>query len=121
MKTWTVQTAPGRAPMLVAEGFSWGALVFGPCWLAAQRAWSMAAVALAVYLAIGLLTPTWTLLIPAVVLGLFGRDCVRLSLEFGGFVVVHIVAASSFDAALARLLARRPDLVPDMVMQELRQ
>ena len=38
---------PGAAPVLVREGFAWGALLFGPLWLAAHRAWIPAALALA--------------------------------------------------------------------------
>ena len=33
--------------MLVREGFSWGALLFGPLWLAVHRAWIAAVLALA--------------------------------------------------------------------------
>lgn len=105
--------------MLVAEAFSWGGFVFGPVWLAARRAWLFAVIALAVDLALAVLAPGWTLLVPAVVLGVFGHDLVRLSLEHRGYALVHVIAASTFDGAVARLLARRPDLVADTVGWEI--
>ena len=39
MRFWTAHVRQGTAPVLVREGFSWGALLFGPIWLAAHRAW----------------------------------------------------------------------------------
>lgn len=115
MKIWTAFTAPGRKPVLVAEGFSWGALVFGPLWLAASGAWIFAAIVLAVDVALAMFAPGWTWWIAAFVTGLFGQDLRRMALELRGYALVHVVAASSIDGALARLLARRPDLVADAV------
>ena len=120
MRIYTAHTAPGRAPVLVTEGFSWGALVLGPIWLAAHRAWSFAAIALAAYVVALVLAPGWIVIVPALLMGLFGRDLQRLSLEHRGYVMAHVVAASDVDAGLARLLARRPDLVSDAVLHELR-
>jgi hypothetical protein len=115
MRVWTAFTAPGRAPVLVAEGFSWGALLFGPLWLAASGAWIFAAIVLAIDLALGLFGPGWALAIAAFVTGMFGHDLRRAALELRGYAMVHVIAASSLDGALARLLARRPDLVGDAV------
>ena len=42
--------------------------------------------------------------------GVFGRDLVRWSLARRGFDEAHVIAARDADTALARLLARRPDL-----------
>ena len=40
MKIYTAHTREsGEAPVLVREGFSLGALVFGGLWLLTQRAW----------------------------------------------------------------------------------
>lgn len=119
MKTWTALTAPHRAPVLVPEGFAWGGLFLGPLWLASVRAWNPALVALAVYIVLATLAPGWTLLAAAVLIGLFGHDLHRMALEQRGYALVHVIAASSADSALARLLARRPDLIADAVMADL--
>ena len=47
MRFWTAHIRAGAAPVLVREGFSWGALLFGPLWLAVHRAWIAAVLALA--------------------------------------------------------------------------
>jgi hypothetical protein len=120
MKTWTAFTAAGQPPVLVEEGFSWGALVFGPFWLLAGRAWIAAALVLAVYIVLGALAPGWSLLVASVLMGLFGHDLRRMSLEHRGYGLAHVVAASNSDLALVRLLARRPDLVDAAVAAELR-
>ena len=43
MRGYTAHLKPGRTPVLVPEGFSWAAWLFGPLWLAAHRAWVPAA------------------------------------------------------------------------------
>ncbi len=48
MKIYTALLKAGAEPVLVREGFSWGALFLGPFWLAAHRAWVPAAISLAV-------------------------------------------------------------------------
>ena len=55
MRIYTAHLAPGRAPLLVREGFSLGAFLFGPLWLFAHRAWVAGAIALAVLVGIGVL------------------------------------------------------------------
>jgi Protein of unknown function (DUF2628) len=116
MKSYTAHLLPGAAPVLIAEGFSWGALLFGGFWLLAHRAWIPGVLALATGVMIGVLTAT-----PAeppleiglaVLLGLIGRDLQRWSLSLRGYVIAHVVTARNADAALARLLTLRPDLAP---------
>ncbi len=119
MKTWTAFTAEGRPPVLVEEGFTWGGFVFGPLWLLAGRAWNAGALAVAVYVALSVLAPGWALLVAAVLVGLFGNDLRRMALEHRGYALVHVIAASDTDAALGRLLSRRPDLIGDAVIAEL--
>jgi len=116
VRFYTVHLRFGGAPVLLAEGFSWGAAIFGPIWLLAHRAWIAAAIALAVALAIGVLArgspaaaALW--LAYAWLLGLFGRDLVRWSLERRGYALAHVVAARDAEAAYGRLLAARPDLI----------
>ena len=47
MKSWTVHLHDTRPPVLVKEGFAWGALAAGPFWFARHRAWILAVLALA--------------------------------------------------------------------------
>ncbi len=115
MKLYTAHTKPGRAPVLVREGFSWGAFVFAPFWLLAHRAWIAGALALCAWVAVLVLVPRGLAgpveLLLAWALGLTGRDLWRWSLANDGYALVHVVAAADEDAALARLLDRRPDLI----------
>ena len=92
--------------MLVREGFSWAALILGPVWLLANRAWIPAALTLAAEVAAA---RTWPLgLAVAVGIGLFGRDLVRWSLARRGFALVHVVAGRDQDEALARCSSAVP-------------
>jgi hypothetical protein len=101
-------------PVLVREGFCGGALVLGPFWLAAHRAWIAAAVSLAAYVLIVALSsgPVAGILALglAVILGFIGHDLRRWALENRGFLLVHVVAARNEDDALFRLLTHRPEL-----------
>ena len=88
MKFWTAHIRAGAAPVLVREGFSWGALIFGPLWLAAHRAWIAAALVLAAFVLIvflatdGIAAALLTALV--VLLGLSGHDLRRWSLDRRG-------------------------------------
>jgi hypothetical protein len=118
VKTWTAQTGPGAAPVLVREGFSLGAFLFGPLWLASHGAWLLAAVALAIDAVVAIWAPVWASVGLAFLFGLFGQDLRRYALELRGYTVVHVLAARDEDAALARLLAGRPDLLSDSLSRE---
>ncbi|MBV9758056.1 MAG: DUF2628 domain-containing protein [Alphaproteobacteria bacterium] len=114
MKFYTVHLRPGGAPVLVEDRFSCAAALFGPLWLAAHGAWVPAGIALLPYVAVVALGPgigclLW--LATAWLLGLFGQDLRRWSLETRGHTLVHVLAARDAEAAYARLLAARPDLV----------
>jgi uncharacterized protein (DUF486 family) len=39
MTFWTAHLRNEAEPVVIPERFSWGALVFGPFWLALHRAW----------------------------------------------------------------------------------
>ena len=103
----------GRAPVLVAEAFAWGAFLFGPLWLLWQRAWVAAALSAAGLLLCVAGPPalrpalTFGLLL---LLGLIGRDCVRWTLLRRGYPVVHVVAGRSEDDALLRLAQHAPEI-----------
>jgi hypothetical protein len=114
VKIWTAHTRESSAPVLVREGFSWGALFFGPLWLLARRAWIPAALAWCAWIGAALLPdPLDVLVLVALhwLVGLTGRDMLRWSLGLRGFLLAHVIAATDEDAALVRLLDRRPDLV----------
>ena len=114
MRLYTAHLRDNRAPVLVREGFAWGALFFGPIWFAIHRAWIAAVIALALAVLIVVLAPGAAkpvlILALAVLQGMFGNDLCRAALARRRFVLAHVVAARDRDAALARLLARRPDL-----------
>jgi hypothetical protein len=114
VKFWTGHLRNGNAPVLVREGFSPGALLFGPLWLAVHCAWIPAALALAAGILIVALAPgavAVALMIGlAVWLGISGQDLRRWSMQHRGFTLFQVVAARNQTDALARLLERRPDL-----------
>jgi hypothetical protein len=101
-------------PVLVSEGFSWGALIFGPLWLAFHRAWIAAALSFAAFIFIAVLIPepasTVLGIALAVILGLIGHDLRSWALEHRGYVLVHILAGRRIDDAWMRLITHRPDL-----------
>ena len=114
MKIWTAHLRPDKPPVLLREGFSWAALVFGPFWLLAHRAWIPGFLALAAQVAITLLADDpirgvllWGLLWS---LGLWGNDLRRWTLTLRGYTMAHVVAARDSDTAFLRLLSVRPDL-----------
>ncbi|HTW70365.1 MAG TPA: DUF2628 domain-containing protein, partial [Acetobacteraceae bacterium] len=110
MRFWTGYLRPDAAPVLVREGFSWGALIFGPLWLAAHRAWIPAALTLAAIILIVALTsgPSQAVLLLALAvwLGLCGHDLRRWSLRLRGFTLLEVVSARDDTEALGRLLGR---------------
>jgi len=115
VRLYTVHLAPGRAPVLVREGFSVGALVFGPLWLFFHRAWIAGWLALALNLALAAAIARNSAIATASLaefwlLGLLGRDLYRWGLARRGYALSHVLAARDKEAALARLLAARPDL-----------
>ena len=119
MRIYTAHLRARTAPVLVPEGFAWGALLFGPLWLFAHRAW-LAGVLAAVAWVLIATAPGWAVRLPAGLalawgLGLWGHDMRRWSLTRRGYLLAHVVAAGDRDAALARLLARRPDLTAQAV------
>jgi hypothetical protein len=111
---WTAHIRAGAAPVLVREGFSWGALIFGPLWFAAHRAWIAGALSLAAFILIVVLAndgiATALLATLVVLLGLSGHDLVRWSLDLRGYLLAQVVVARDELEALERLLERRPDL-----------
>jgi hypothetical protein len=122
VKIWTAYERPDTAPVLVREGFSFGALLFGPLWLAAHRAWIPAGATFLLIVLILLLThtPASSVLILGLtlILGFSGRDMVRWSITRRGYLESNIVAGRNEDEALGRLLDARPDLVERSMVAE---
>lgn len=114
MRFWTAHLRAREEPVLMREGFSWGALVFGPFWLLAHRAWIPAVLALAGQILIVALAPAGLMavlgLALAVLIAASARDLARWSMENRGYLLVHVIAARNEADALARLLTNRPDL-----------
>ena len=114
MKIYTALLKHEAEPVLIKEGFSWGALIFGPFWLAAHRAWTAAAISLAIYVLTWVFMPdpgrAFVMAGEAVILGLTGGDLRRWALTQRGYLLLHVLAARDWDEAWLRLLSRRPDL-----------
>jgi hypothetical protein len=114
VKTYTALLKADADPVLVREGFAWGAVLFGPFWLAAHRAWIAAGISLAAYVLIAVLVPrpAREVLLPALafLLGFTGNDLRRWALENRGYLVQHVLAARGEEEALGRLLTFRPEL-----------
>ena len=114
MKLYSAHVKADAEPVLVREGFSWGALCFGPVWLAIHRAWVPAGLSFAASVLIAILTPApacFVLLIGlAVILGLTGNDLVSWTIEQRGYLLTHILGGRGEEDALGRLLTHRPDL-----------
>jgi len=101
--------------VLVRDGFAWGAMLFGPFWLLAHRAWVPAALSFATYAMVQALMPqvVCVVLIPAIMLlhGQNGSDMIGWGLERRGYLLAHVIAARSEAEAFARLLTERPDQI----------
>ncbi len=115
MKIFTAHLRPQRLPVLVPEGWSWGAFWLGPLWLLARRAWIPAILVLAGFAWLFALAPSpfWGPVAfgLAALTGLTGWDMVRWSLGRRGYTLAHVLAARDEDTALARLYAARTDLL----------
>jgi hypothetical protein len=122
MKVWTAHEMPNASPVLVREGFSFGALFFGPIWLAAHSAWLAAGAMVLLTLLILLLThpPASIILILGLALlaGFSGRDLVRWSVRRRGYLETMIVTGRDQYDARARLLEARPELIERSMVAE---
>lgn len=118
MRIYTAHLRPARPPVLVQEGWSWRAALFGPLWLLAHRAWVPGVIVLsAVVLGVLLLSPDLQPVMAlglGLLMGLLGRDMVRWSLDRRGYALAHVLAAADREAALGRLLDARTDLAAGM-------
>ena len=128
MRIWTVHLprsgggaahgAPAslpRDPILVREGFSWGALLFGPIWLLRHRLWLETGAWIGLVLLTAILLPATyrlpVLLALQVLLGAEAEDLRRAALGRRGWRLAHVVAAPAEELAVARLFETRPELL----------
>ena len=115
MNAYAAHFKPHRPPLLMRDGWSWGAFVLGPLWLVATRAWIPALLEAAALALLFALAPAWfwrpALLGLGLINGLLGRDMVGWALARQGYAIGHVVLAPDCDAAMLRLFAARPDLM----------
>ncbi|TCZ60850.1 DUF2628 domain-containing protein [Roseicella aquatilis] len=121
MRIWTVHPPRGAgdaAPVLVREGFSWGAFLLTLPWLLWHRLWLEAVAWLGLVLLLAAVVPDRAALPVALALqflaGAHGHDLRRAALARRGRPVADVVVAADEDHALARLLTARPDLAREL-------
>jgi hypothetical protein len=117
MRFYTVHLRRDEEPVLIREGFSWGAAIFGPLWLFVHAAWIAGFLVLVVDVLIGLIPgPLGVVggIMSAWLLGLFGQDLRRWNLGLNGHSAPHVIAARDIASAEARLLGARPELMERM-------
>jgi Protein of unknown function (DUF2628) len=123
VKLYAALLKTGAEPVLVREGFAWGAFFFGPLWFAAHRAWVAAAFSLAAtVLVVALLPQSLSVLAVfalAILFGLLAQDLRCNAMERRGYLTTHVVAARGHDEALMRLLTFRPELVQGLARKVL--
>ncbi|MFC0389209.1 DUF2628 domain-containing protein [Muricoccus vinaceus] len=115
MRVFTVHARAGTeaATRLVREGFSLGALLFGPLWLLWHGLWLalLGYVLLAVALAfLPDLWEGWAVLALQVLLGWHAHDLRRWTLGRRGFATRGVVVGRDEEEALLRLISTCPAL-----------
>jgi len=122
VRIWTAHEKFNAQPVLVREGFSLGALLLGPFWLAAHRTWLPAGVVLLLsFLIVALAQPPASLVLMlgmSLLLGFSGWDLVRWSVTRRGYLESNIVVGRNEEEARYRLMAERPDLVERSMVAE---
>jgi len=114
MRSYTAHIKADCPPVLLPDGWSWAAAIFGPLWLLFHRAWVLALLFAAVVVVVQVAAPPELALVIGlglgVLSGLLGRDAVRWSLERRDYLLAHVLVARDEEGALARLLQARTDL-----------
>ena len=119
MRAYTVQVPPtGTAEdaILVAEGFAFWAVVFGPLWFLWQGLWASAIGLALLQTAVSILAEAWlgpaAAAVPAfgvaLLVGFTARDWRRWRLERRGFRFADVLIVETADAAELRWFARQP-------------
>lgn len=119
MRAFTLHAAPGRPPLLIPEGFSWGAFVFAPLWLLRHGVWIGAlAYLLGAAAIVALAPPGWRglgLLALHLLAGFEGWDLLRARLARQGRDISAVIFGMDEDAALLRALSQDEALRGDAV------
>ncbi len=122
MTVFTVHISDSAAKpdlVLIKDGFSWPAAVFGFLWALAVGAWALALALFVVQVAVSALLPlvienTEALgvaqLGSAVVIGLVANEARRWFLGFGGLREAGVVTGADKDQAEQRFLDAHPDV-----------
>ena len=120
MKTWLAYLRAGRSPVLLRDGFSLWAFLFGPLWLLLHAAWIPALLLLAanLVLSVALHGPAAPIagLGLAWLVGLYGQEWRGWSLARRGWRLAHVIAARDHDGAYARLLTGHPEYQADAAL-----
>lgn len=116
MKSFTLLVPDdGGQPVLIREGFSWGAFLFGPFWLLWNGLWlsalALIAVSAGVFSALAAADAAAVAAPPAMlaaclIIGFSARDWQRYRLTSGGFRLAEIVLARNSDEAERAMLNR---------------
>jgi hypothetical protein len=118
MRIYTSHLRQDRAPVLVREGFSRAACVFGVFYFLRHGAWNAAVLnlfAMILAVAAGRFLGSGAPVIGMFVLqGVLGHDLLRWGLSLHGYVPGPVVAARNEDGALVRLIDERGDLFAGM-------
>jgi hypothetical protein len=120
LRVYTAHLPPPSAddptPVVIKEGFSWGAFIFGVIWALWYRLWIEAAALLALFLALGVIADfvslsdgveSAVLLAVAVLIGFSGNDWRRESLRRRGFQEGGVASGPTSEDALRRFLDLR--------------
>ena len=120
LRVYSVHMPPllsgNTTPVLIAEGFSWGAFLLGVIWTLWHRLWIESAALLALFLAVGVIAdfialsePIEAAILLAIsgLIGCGGNDWRRESLHQRGFRDVGVVVGRSGEDALRRCLDLR--------------
>ncbi len=121
MRVYTVHVPPfshrENDPLLIKEGYSWPAFLFGPLWMLIHGLWLAFVALVVVTILLGVAADAFGLgqvpqvivsLAIAVLVGAHGNDMRRHALTRRGYRDSGVVAARNYDEALARFIDAEP-------------
>ena len=121
MRVYTVHVPPfshrESDPVLIKEGYSWPAFLFGPLWMLIHGLWLAFVALVVVTILLGVAADAFGLgqvpqvivsLAIAVLVGAHGNDMRRYGLARRGYRDGGVVAARNIDEGLARFIDAEP-------------